>query len=140
MHFLLTNRNLLPGLIANFTRTLYITIRKFWTLEKDPRQPKEHLLNLYKSCAYTPWSDFSIQIDKISTNECFKGIIKKMYQVPAMRRVLADPNNQKLFSFPCWSNGTVQSIRPSLNHISWFLSRSSRSSSGRCLDWTSSKW
>ena len=32
-----------------------------------------------------------------------------MYRVPAMKRILADPNIQKLTNCPCWSIGWVQS-------------------------------
>ena len=124
MHFLLTNRNLHYLASLPISRALFTS--------RIP-QFQQWLLNLRKgpSAAKGTFIKF-IQVVWLSINqcfECFKGIIKKMYQVPAMRRVLADPNNQKLFSCPCWSNGTVQSIRPSFNHISWFLSRSSRSSS-----------
>lgn len=139
MHFLLTNRNLhylasLPISRALFTSRIPQFQEWLLNLRKGPSAAKGTFIKFIQVVWLYARSDFSIQI---STNEyfkCFKGIIKKMYQVPAMRRVLADPNNQKLFSCPCWSNGTVQSIRPSFNHISWFLSRSSRSSSDRCLD------
>ena len=31
-----------------------------------------------------------------------------MYRVPAVKRMLADPNLQKLITCPCWKNGLVQ--------------------------------
>ena len=31
-----------------------------------------------------------------------------MYRVPAVSRMLADPNLQKLITCPCWKNGRVQ--------------------------------
>ena len=37
-----------------------------------------------------------------------KGIIKLMYKIPAVQRMLADPNLQKLITCPCWANGLVQ--------------------------------
>ena len=31
-----------------------------------------------------------------------------MYKIPAVQRMLADPNLQKLVTCPCWANGWVQ--------------------------------
>ena len=31
-----------------------------------------------------------------------------MYKIPAVQRMLADPNLQKLITCPCWANGLVQ--------------------------------
>ena len=41
-------------------------------------------------------------------NKYEKGVIKLMYKIPAVKRMLADPNLQKLAACKCWGNGWVQ--------------------------------
>ena len=41
-------------------------------------------------------------------NKYEKGVIKLMYKIPAVKRMLANPNLQKLAECKCWGNGLVQ--------------------------------
>ena len=40
-------------------------------------------------------------------NRCVKGIMKLMHKIPAIKRMLAGLDFQKLINCPCWSKGWV---------------------------------
>ena len=91
-HFLLSE-------FQNFKNT-------FWIWKRDPRQPKEHWFLMLR------WKYLNLNLFSSETgglfNECSLGILKNVYKIPAWKRLMDDPNLQKLFACPCWSKGLVQ--------------------------------